>query len=54
MANKGKALTQCAFYDKDRHNCKALKELYCEKEEKMCSFFKTKEQFAEDLKRGKA
>ena len=47
----GQAKIQCAFYDEKRHNCKALNALFCEKEEKLCSFFKTKEQFAEDQKR---
>lgn len=45
---KGTALKHCRFYDTLRHNCKALKELYCEKEEKLCSFFKPKEEEKEE------
>lgn len=31
---------QCRFYDRVRKKCIALKEVYCDKEEKMCAFFK--------------
>jgi hypothetical protein len=45
---KGTALTHCRFYDDLRHNCKALNDLYCEKEEKLCSFFKPKEEIKKE------
>ncbi len=32
----------CRFYDKGRKKCIALKELYCDKEEKACVFYKKK------------
>lgn len=34
---------QCRFYDRRWERCTALKDVYCEKEEKMCAFFKEKE-----------
>lgn len=33
----------CRFYDRERKKCIALKEVYCDKEEKMCVFFKERE-----------
>lgn len=30
----------CKFYNPNRNDCSALKELYCAIEEKPCSFFK--------------
>lgn len=41
------AKTDCKFYDKFKHHCKVLKELYCTIDEKPCSFYKPKEEGGE-------
>lgn len=30
----------CNFFDKEKYQCKGLKELYCAIDEKPCSFYK--------------
>lgn len=40
--NESEYKEECRFYDKERKKCTALKELYCDKEERLCAFFKKK------------
>lgn len=36
-------MTNCRFYNAKKGNCNALKEMYCATEEKLCCFYKPKE-----------
>lgn len=38
--NKTNYKEQCRFYDRERKKCMALKDVYCDKEDKICAFFK--------------
>ena len=37
-------MSDCKYYRAITNDCKILKELYCAKEEKLCSFYKSKDE----------